>query len=123
MYAAISNADWLANDKRFREPYSPTVPIEVAWKKIDDSVAYANAGSNPYSSKQVEDNAYQLVFNTGIFAENCRDRNKRASDNKTLPHLKVFFAAVHREWHLSLRNETGTPYGAAHNATAHLDNG
>ena len=29
-YAVISNAQWLANDKRFREAYSPTGPIEVA---------------------------------------------------------------------------------------------
>ena len=31
MYAVIYNADWLENDKRFRELYSPSVPIEVAW--------------------------------------------------------------------------------------------
>ena len=29
-YAVISNAGWLANDKRFPKAYSPTVPIEVA---------------------------------------------------------------------------------------------
>ena len=28
-YAVISNAKWLANDKRFRKEYAPTVPIEV----------------------------------------------------------------------------------------------
>ena len=38
-YAVISNADWLDNDKRFRKPYSPSVPIEVAWRKIDYAVA------------------------------------------------------------------------------------
>ena len=61
------------------------------------------------------------MFNTGIFAADCREWNQRASDNKTLPHLKVFFAAAHREWRLLLQNETGTPYGAAHNSTAYLD--
>ena len=71
-YSVISNADWLANDKRFCEAYAPTFPIEVAWRHIDDAVAYANAGSTPYSNKQVVDNAYQLVFNTGIFAADCR---------------------------------------------------
>ena len=96
-YPIISNADWLANNKRFREPYLPTVPIEVAWKKIDDAVMYANAGSTPYSSKQVVDNAYQLVFNTVIFAADCQEWNKRAADDKTLPHLKVFFVAAHME--------------------------
>ena len=63
------------------------------------------------------DNAYQLMFNTGIFAADCREWNKKAVENKTLPHLKVFFVAAHREWRLSLQNETSTPYGATHNAT------
>ena len=72
-YAFISNADWLEKDKRFRDPYLPSVPIKVAWRQIDDAVAYANAGSMPYSSKQVMDNAYQLVFDTGIFAADIRE--------------------------------------------------
>ena len=56
-YAIISNADWLVNDKCFHEAYLPTVPIEVSWRQIDNAVAYADAGSTPYSSKQVVDNA------------------------------------------------------------------
>ena len=92
-YTVISNADWLANDKRFRKAYTPTVPIEVAWRHIDDAVAYANAGSTPYSNKQVVDNAYQLIFNTGIFAADYREWNKRAADDKMPPHLMVLCAA------------------------------
>ena len=89
-YTVISNAEWLANDKRFREPYLPTVPIEVAWRKIDDALAYSDAGSMPYSSKQVVENLYQLVFDTGIFAADCCEWNNRAANDKTLPNLKVF---------------------------------
>ena len=70
-YNVISNADWITNDKCFHEPYFPTVPIEVAWKRIYDAVTYSDAGSTPYSSKQVADNLYQLVFDTGIFAADC----------------------------------------------------
>ena len=29
-YPIIYNTDWLVNDKRFREAYTPTDPIEVA---------------------------------------------------------------------------------------------
>ena len=68
------------------------------------------------------DNVYQLVFNTGIFAADFREWNKKAADDKPLRLLKVFFAATLREWRLLLRNETGTLYSDAHNATAHLDN-
>ena len=44
-------------------------------------------------------------------------------DNKTIPHIKVFFTAAHREWRLSIQNYTGAPYGAAHNATANPNDG
>ena len=122
-YAVISNSDWLANDKQFREAYAPTVPIKFVWRHIDDAVVYSDAGSTPYFNKQVVENAYQLVLNTGIFAADFWEWNKRAADDKTLPHLKVFFAASHRDWRLLIQNETGSPYGAAHNATANLDDG
>ena len=69
------------------------------------------------------DNAYQLVFNTGIFAADFREWNKQAAADKTLPHIKVFFAAAHREWRLSIQNNMGDPYDAAQNATTHPDNG
>ena len=108
---------------RFRKAYSPTVPIEATWRHIDDAVAYSDAVSTPYSSKQVVDNVYQLVFKMGIFAADCWEWNKRAADDKTLPHIKVFFVAAHRKWQLLIRNKTGTPYGAAHNTTAHPDDG
>ena len=67
-YSVISNSNWIANNKHFREAYAPTKPIDVVWRQIDDAVAYADASSTPYLSKQVLANAYQIVFNTGISA-------------------------------------------------------
>ena len=103
-YSVISNVDWIANSKRFRKAYAPTNPIMVVWHLIDDAVAYSDAGSTPYFPKQVMDNAYQLVFNKGIFAADCWEWNKRAEADKMLSHLKVFFSAAHREWRLSIQN-------------------
>ena len=99
-YAVISNTYWLANGKSFRKAYTPTEPIKVVWRQIDDAVAYADAGSTPYLPKQVVDNAYQRVFNTGIFTVDCQECNKRSADDKTLPHFKVFSATAYREWRL-----------------------
>ena len=73
MYTVITNTDWLMNDKRFQEAYAPTNPIEFVWQQIDNTVAYANAGSITYSSKQVSDNTYQVPFNTGVFADDCQE--------------------------------------------------
>ena len=78
-YAVIANAEWFGNDKRFREAYTPTDPIKVLWCHINNTVAYVDANSTPYSPKQVVDNTYQLVFNTGIFTAGCREWNKWAA--------------------------------------------
>ena len=67
------------------------------------------------------DNALQLVFNPGVSAADCWEWNKQAVREKNLPHLKVFFDATHREWHLSPQNETVAPYEAPHNSTANPD--
>ena len=91
----ITNVDWLANDKHLLEAYSPINPIEVVWQKINDAVAYDDAGSTPYSTKQVIENVYHLVFNTGIFAADFWEWNKRAAADKWVPHLYVLFAVTH----------------------------
>ena len=59
----------------------------------------------------------------GLLAAYCRKWNKRAADDKKIPHIKVFFATAHREWRLLIQNKTGPPYGDAHNSTANLEDG
>ena len=58
-----------------------------------------------------------------MFAADFREWNKRVAGDKELPHLKVFFAAAHREWQISVQNETGSPYGASHNSITNPDDG
>ena len=68
-------------------------------------------------------NTYQILSKTGVFVDDCWEWNKWAAGNKIPLHLKVFFATDHRECCLSIKNDTGAPYGAEHNATENLDNG
>ena len=120
-YAVITNSNWLANDKRFREAYSPNNFIKFVWHQIDNTVPYTGTGSTPYSTKQVVDNAYKIFFDTGIFAADCQEWNKLMTGDKTLPHMEVLFVASHRAWGILFQNETGAPYGAAHNVTTNPD--
>ena len=70
-YDVIINTDWLANNKLFRESHAPIDLIELVWRHIDNTVAYADAGSTRYSRKQVIGNTYHILFNTGLFAADC----------------------------------------------------
>ena len=114
-YADITNADWLANDKRFQEAYAPTDPIEVVWKNINNEVAYARFRN------QVIDNTYPILLNMGVFADDFRERNKCSAGNKTIPHLKGFSPPpTERDTSQFIMRQV-PPYGAVHNATANLD--
>ena len=108
-YMVITNTNWIENDKRSREAYDPIESIKLVWLQIDNTVAYANAGSTSYYNKQVVDNTYQIVFNTGVFTADCWEWNKRKEEDKNLPQLEVIFAAAHMEWCILLQNETGVP--------------
>ena len=95
-YTVITNADWIVNNKLFHKAYAPTDPIKVVWFQINDAVTYADSGSTPYFTNQVVDHVYQIVFNAGMVTADCQEWNKRVAVDKTIPHLKVFFAASHR---------------------------
>ena len=94
-YMVITNTNWIENDKRSREAYDPIESITLVWWQIDNTVAYANAGSTSYYNKQVVDNTYQIVFNTGVLTADCWTWNKRKEEDKNLPQLEVIFAAAH----------------------------
>ena len=90
-YAMITNTDWLTNSKRFRKAYAPTNPIKFVWRKIDNPVAYAKAVFALYSTKQVIDNAYQLIFNTGVFRMIVRSGTSGRRATKLPPISRYFY--------------------------------
>ena len=55
-----------------RADYDVNQPMEVLIEHIDDAVDMAAAADNPYSAKQIITVAYNLVFKTGIFVDDCK---------------------------------------------------
>ncbi len=64
-YGNITPTDLAENDIRFKTVYDPSEPIEPHYAQLEDSMDYADAGDNAYTTNQVVSNAYTLVFNTG----------------------------------------------------------
>ena len=72
-YAKISPGDLEANEKRMKAAYDPNLPIEFLFKQIEDAVAYADHGQAPISQVQVTNRAVNLIINTGLFADDCKE--------------------------------------------------
>ena len=75
------------NDKRARAEYNVNQPVEFLINQIDDSVDIAAAAVNPYLAEQVVTIAYNLVFKTGMFADDCKMWSRRDPADKTWPHF------------------------------------
>jgi len=97
-YAKISPGDLEANDKRMKAAYDPNLPIEFLFKQIEDAVAYADHGQAPISKVQVTNRAINLITNTGLFTDECKEWKRLSADSKTWLAFKVKFAEAHQDW-------------------------
>jgi hypothetical protein len=120
-YARISASDLQDNDVTFKTPYDPNLPIETLFDQIENGIDYAAAGLSPYSPEQVINNAFQLIYATGMFLDDCKIWKRQAAAYKTWDQFKTDFSLSHREF----RDARGTTAGAtdyqAHNAIYQQD--
>ena len=66
-----------------RADYGVNQPMEVLIDKINDAMDIAAAANNPYSAEKLVTAAYNLVFKTGMFADDCKMRRRHDPADKT----------------------------------------
>jgi hypothetical protein len=101
-YAKITPANLDKNDVAMKQQCDVNQPIEVMYKQIDDAIEFAAAGQSPYTPAQVINTAYQLVFRTGIFADDCKIWKRRAVASKMWPQFKTDFSLAYQEYNDAL---------------------
>jgi hypothetical protein len=118
-YAKITPADLNNNDQAMKQPCDVNQPIEVLYQQIEDAIEFAAAGQTPYSPEQVLNIAYQLIFRTGIFSDDCKIWKRQPAAYKTWPQFKLDFAVAYQEYSEALDI---TPGAAGFNAEEVADN-
>ena len=112
-YARISAADLQENDVSFKTAYDPNLPIETLFDQVENAVDFAAAANTPYSPEQVVATAYQLVYATGIFLDDCKIWKRRPEAYKTWGHFKIDFTLSHREHRETKVTTAGAGYQSA----------
>ena len=113
-YANISSADLQENDAVFRNPYDTNQPIETLFDRVENCGYYAAAGNTPYSLEQVIGIAFQLVYQTGLFVDNCKSWKRLPTQQKTWIGFKKCFATVHNKWRESQSTTTSAEFHSAY---------
>jgi ribosomal protein S17E len=112
-YGKISPADLADNDAKMKTAYDPSQPIEALFDQIEEALDLAAAANAAYTSQQIVAYAYNIVFQTGVFADACRDWRRRIIAEKTWANFKTDFAVAHQELRESQLTAQGAGYHAA----------
>jgi hypothetical protein len=108
-YAMIAPTELTHNYERLNTQYDPNRPIETLFQQIQDAWAFAVAGGQPYGNAIIINVAYTLIFNTGLFPDECRGWQSRDTAGKTWAQFKIDFTTAHREFRLT--NQTAHQSG------------
>ena len=88
-YAIISQFDLKENNKRFKQQWDPNQPFEVLIDQIEDLIDYSAADNTPYSKEQITNMAYNIVYRTGLFSDECKAWRKKAAPDQTWATFKA----------------------------------
>ena len=85
--------------KKLKEKWDANTPIEMLFDQIEDAQDFAAAAGQPYSNNQLLTTAYNLVYATGLFFDDCKAWNRLPANQKTMDNFKTTFQQVQRELH------------------------
>ena len=112
-YVNISSTDLQENDNVFRTPYNINQPIETLIDRVKNCGDYATPGNTPYSLEQVISIAFQFIYHTGLFVDDCKAWKRLHTQQKNWFGFKTFFATAHKKWQESQSTTTGSEFHSA----------
>ena len=69
----------------------------MLFDQIEEAQDFASATGQPYTNNQLLTTAYNLVYTTGLFFDNCKAWNRLPAKQKTMEHFKTTFQQAQRE--------------------------
>ena len=96
-YRNITQYNIEDNDKKLKEKWDTNTPIEMLFDQIEDTQDFAAAAGQPYTNNQLLTTAYNLIYATGLFFDNCKAWNRLPPNQKTMENFKTTFQQAQQE--------------------------
>ena len=95
------------------------MPIKTLFEWFNKVVEFSAAGNNPYTPLQVVTTAHQLIPNTGIFPDYCREWKRKQEGYNTWANLKTYFTTAHLKIQYNEQSNLGHRYQAQANISTY----
>jgi hypothetical protein len=111
-YGRLEPQDLVHNANKLNTPWDPNTPFELLIEQIDECIDFADAGNQAFPANQIVNTAYTLVFNTGMFFDDCKDWLRKAVADRTWDNFKTFFLQAQSEHRQQQRTAAKSGYSA-----------
>ena len=71
-YGDLTAQDLADNNLAFTKPWDPNTPFETLIDQMENGREIAEAGNQPITEAQLLNTAYVLVYNTGLYFNDCK---------------------------------------------------
>ena len=113
MYGKITPLALEANDQVFKKDLDPNTPFKLLIDQIESAQEFAQDGNQPYTPQQILTQAYNLVYKTGMFFDDCKDWINKPAPDKTWPNFKQHFLAAQEQLRMQQTTKQTGYYGQA----------
>ena len=103
-YGSLQPNELQLNQSKLQEPWDPNTPFELLIDQIEECMEIADAGGQPFTPTQIINTAYTLVFNTGMYFDECKTWRQLPNNDKTWTQFKTHFLEAQKD--LRLQQQT-----------------
>ncbi len=111
IYGKITPQALEANEKVFRQDWDPTSPFEILIDRIESAQEFATDGNQPFTAQQVLTQAYNHVYKTGLFFDDCKKWLQKPLHDRTWNTFKQHFLEAQEQMRLQQTTQQSGYYG------------
>ena len=96
-YRQVENQDLVGNRAKLSEPWDANRKFQELVQQVQDIQEFANYIGRTISDEDIVDTIYTLVYNTGLFYDDCDKWDEKQRDEKNWANFQAHFQSAHQK--------------------------
>jgi len=96
-YGQLNAQKLMDNQAAMNKAWDPSTPFETLIEQIEESMEVADSANQAFSDAQILTLAFTLVYNTGLYFDECKEWKAKPEADKTWDAFKIFFLTAQTE--------------------------
>ena len=97
-YGQVENQELVGNRAKLSEPWDANRPFHELVQRVQEIQEFANDRGKKIADKYIVDTIYTLVYNTGLFYNDCNKWDEKQWDKKTWAKFQAHFQSAQRKY-------------------------